>query len=99
MGVVELVQGCVAALAGGAGCACRWAEARNRAPIAGCTKAGTPGEDRCAGQPACVAASASAAACEAFCCHGPDGAGPPTVESGPSPPAESAKGPCGAWQV
>lgn len=40
----------------------------------------------------CQAASASAAACEAFCCKGP------IVTSAPAEPLKPVTGPCGQWQ-
>jgi hypothetical protein len=91
-----LVKGCIdAALA--TGCGCTWEVGRNFGAIAGCSKPETGGIS-CSGNADCVAASVSPAACEAYCCHGIDGKGPPNVHSAPSAPLKAAEGPCGAWQ-
>ena len=80
--------GCVAALAQTTGCDCSWASPKNKAPLQGLAKAGTKAQMGCpasgADRAGCLAASASAEACEAFCCHGLDGAGPPEVTSAPA---------------
>ncbi len=102
MGTPVDPPGCVAALAQTTGCDCSWAAPRNKAPLQGLAKAGTKalmgcpdsGPDRAG----CLAASASAEACEAFCCHGLDGAGPPEVTSAPAGDLKPVTGPCGQWQ-
>ena len=93
--------GCVAALAA-PGCDCTWAAAKNHAPLQGLGKAGAKDAIACPTSgpdvATCQAASASPAACEAFCCHGADGSGPPMVTSAPQPPLVQVTGPCGQWQ-
>ena len=94
--------GCVAALAQTTGCDCSWASPKNKAPLQGLAKAGTKAQMGCpasgADRAGCLAASASAEACEAFCCHGLDGAGPPEVTSAPAGDLKPVTGPCGQWQ-
>jgi hypothetical protein len=102
----ELPGECISAIPEEQGCACKWIAEKSKAPLQGLAKAGnakTQDEDKCpaAGQPGydeCSSAAASAAACEAWCCHGPDGKGPPIVTSDPAHPLQPKTGPCGAWQ-
>ena len=96
-------HGCVAALAA-EGCDCQWAVAKNHAPLQGLAKAAAGIADGIACPSSgpdvagCKAASASAAACELFCCKGgPDG-NPPLVTSAPTAPLVAVTGPCGQWQ-
>ena len=94
-----LPGGCVAELA--SKCSCLWEAEKSKAPLQGLVKAGssaTQDANKCtAGDNACAEASASAASCEAWCCHG-QGGEPPTVTSAPAEPLRPATGPCGAWQ-
>ena len=92
-----LIKGCIEAILGTGGCGCTWQAGRSFSALAGCTKA-TGKDNSCNGDASCIAISASAAACEAYCCHGVDGNGPPRVSSAPSEPLKEAHGPCGAWQ-
>jgi hypothetical protein len=100
-----LVDGCLPTLSQ-TGCGCIWQDEKSKAPLQGLVKAGSPkvqDADKCPASSdpdfaECAAASVSAAACEAWCCHGLDGNGPPIVTSAPSEPLKPATGPCGAWQ-
>jgi hypothetical protein len=102
----ELPGECISAIPEEQGCACKWIAEKSKAALQGLAKAGnaeTQDKDKCpaAGQPGydeCSSAAASAAACEAWCCHGPDGKGPPIVTSAPATPLQPKTGPCGAWQ-
>ena len=84
----------------GEACACKWASIRNKAPLEGLSKAAQPdlGTDTCTpGDTECAAVSATAAACEAWCCSGGKDGRPPVVTDAPAD-QPSATGPCGSWQ-